>query len=113
MDKLRTRSSLLKAKTATLLLMALFTYVVLSCSQSDKNRISDLPDNAAAFWGDSATIFIAKNPQNGYRISIIHNKELTLAHFERGDSISRYISIEELPFECRYKDNPARNNSNL
>lgn len=108
MDKLRTRCSLLKAKTATLLLLALLTCVVLSCSQFDKNRISDLPESAAAFWGDSATIFIAKNPQNGYRISIIHNKELTLAHFERGDSISCYLSIEELPFECRtYQDNPG------
>lgn len=107
MNKLRTRCSLLKAKTATSLLLILLTCAIFSCSQSDKTRISDLPDSAAAFWGDSATIFIAKNLQNGYRISIIHNKELTLAHFERGDSISRYISIEELPFECRYKDNPG------
>lgn len=107
MNGLGTRCSLLKVKTATSLLLILLTCAIFSCSQSDNNRISDLPDNAAAFWGDSATIFIAKNLQNGYRISIIHNKELTLAHFERGDSISRYISIEELPFECRYKDNPG------
>ena len=108
MDKLRTRCSLLMTKTAALLLLTLLTCIVLSCSQSDKNRICDLPDSAAAFWGDSAAIFIARNPQNGYSISIIHNKELTLAHFKRGDSISRYLSIDELPFECRtYQDNPG------
>ena len=97
MDELRTRSSLLKVKAATLLLLTLLSCTILSCSQSDKNRISDLPESAAAFWGDSSAIFIAKNPQNGYRISILNNKEMTLAHFERGDSISRFALLEQLP----------------
>ena len=97
MDELRTRSSLLKAKAAILLLLTLLSCAMLSCSQSDKNRISDLPESTAAFWGDSAAILIAKNPQNGYCISILKNKEMTLAHFERGDSISRYALLEQLP----------------
>lgn len=97
MEGLRTRWSLFKVKAATFLLLTLLTCAVLSCFQSDKNRISNLPDSAAAFWGDSAAIFIVKNPQNGYRISILNNKEMALAHFERGDSISRYAFLERLP----------------
>lgn len=97
MNGLRTKYSYLKVNAATLLLLTLLSCTTLSCSQSDKNRISDLPESAAAFWGDSAAIFIAKNPQNDYRISILNNKEMLLAHFERGDSISRYALLDRLP----------------
>ena len=51
----------------------------------------------ASFFGDSTAVFIAKTLQNGYKISIIHNKQLDLIHFERGDSISEYCAIHKLP----------------
>lgn len=62
--------------------------------------VSSIMQNA--FWGDSSAVFVAKELQNGYHFSIISNKELCLFHFERGDSISRYFAIHELPFECRH-----------
>ena len=70
---------------------------VISSFLSCRHGTSNLPDGTKAFWGDSVTVFIAKKTQNGYRISIIKNKDLTLAHFERGDSISVYCSIDWLP----------------
>lgn len=97
MNRPRTICNLLTTKAAILLLVATLTCAILSCSQSDKNQISNLPESVAAYWGDSATIFIAKNPQNGYRISILNNKDILLAHFERGDSISRYALLGRLP----------------
>ena len=56
----------------------------------------------ASFFGDSTAVFIANTMQNGYKISIIHNKQLDLIHFERGDSISQYCAIHKLPFDLRY-----------
>lgn len=71
-------------------------------SQIEKGAI---PTRINAFWGDSSAVFVAKELQNGYRISILNNRELFIFHFERGDSISRYFSVHELPFECRlYED---------
>ena len=55
-----------------------------------------------AFFGDSTAVFIAKELQNGYQISIIHNKQINLIHFVRGDSISQYCAIHRLPFDLRY-----------
>ncbi len=52
-----------------------------------------------SFFGDSAAVLIAKTLQNGYKVSIIHNKQLALIHFERGDSISQYCAIHKLPFD--------------
>ena len=53
----------------------------------------------SSFFGDSTAVLIANTLQNGYKISIIHNKQLDLVHFERGDSISRYCAIHKLPFD--------------
>ncbi|MBQ9525733.1 MAG: hypothetical protein IJR69_11555 [Bacteroidaceae bacterium] len=93
MNKLKTISSYYRVRTSTIFTIVLF---VISSFLSCHHGTSGLPEGKA-FWGDSATAFIAKNPQNGYRVSIIKNKDLTLAHFERGDSISVYCTLDWLP----------------
>ena len=60
-----------------------------------------ISDCDASFFGDSTAVFMANTLQNGYKISIIHNKQLDLIHFERGDSISQYCAIHKLPFDLR------------
>ena len=56
-----------------------------------------------AFLGNSDALFLFKEEQNGYRVSIFHNKQqqLDIIHFERGDSISRYCAIPQLPSALR------------
>jgi hypothetical protein len=76
-------------------------FIKRECIQDEyRVGVSSIMQNA--FWGDSSAVFVAKELQNGYRISIISNMEICLFHFERGDSISRYFAIHELPFECRH-----------
>lgn len=95
-----------------ILLMAVLVLLGISCGKSIKREciqdeyrvgVSSIMQNA--FWGDISAVFVAKELHNGYHISIISNEEICLFHFERGDSISRYFAIHELPFECRdYED---------
>lgn len=54
-----------------------------------------------AFWGDSTSFYIFAKPQNGYKISIAHNANITMLHFERGDSFSCYCAIDLLPESIR------------
>ena len=54
-----------------------------------------------AFWGDSTSFYIFAKPQNGYKISIAHNTNITMLHFERGDSFSCYCAIDLLPESIR------------
>ena len=86
-------------------LPTLFVLIIMgSCNNKEPDNLSevgDIPTRINPFWGDSSTVFVAKESQNGYRISILNNKELCLFHFERGDSINRYLAIHELPIECR------------
>ncbi len=97
-----------KKNSGAILLLAVLVLLGISwgmfikreCIQDEyRVGVSSIMQNV--FWGDSSAVFVAKELQNGYRISIISNKELCLFHFERGDSISRYFAIHELPFECR------------
>lgn len=80
--------------------------LIISCSkEKDKFVSTSLSVYDRAFFGDSTSVFINNKLQNGYRVSIIQNKQLILIHFERGDSISQYCAIHELPIECRiYED---------
>lgn len=50
-----------------------------------------------SFFGDSVVTILSSNQPNGYSISILRNKELCLWHFQRGDSISRYLAINCVP----------------
>lgn len=58
-------------------------------------------ESITKFFGDSAYVFTAKDLQNGYRVSILHNEQLNLIHLEKGDSINRYCEIHDLPFELK------------
>ena len=60
------------------------------------------------FWGHSTT-FIFKNLQNGYKVSVFYketekgiydmfrNDDICIWHFQRGDSIDRYLAGSVLP----------------
>lgn len=93
MNKLKNIFTYYRVRTFIFTIVLFVISSFLGCQHGTNN----LPEGSNAFWGDSATVFIAKNPQNGYRISIIKNKDLTLAHFERGDTISVYCSLDWLP----------------
>lgn len=65
-----------------------FALIILlwSCNNMEPGYLSEvgeIPTRINAFWGDSSTVFVVKELQNGYRISILNNKELCLFHFER------------------------------
>lgn len=80
-------------------ILGLVISLILSwCSCTNNRKLSKYEQT---FFGDSVALFILNNPQNGYHVSIIHNKQLNLIHFERGDSISQYCAIHELPKELR------------
>ena len=76
-----------------------------ACMQEQKGPMKDsISSCEVSFFGDSTAVFKANTLQNGYKISIIHNKQLNVIHFERGDSISRYCAIHTLPFDLRHYD---------
>lgn len=76
-----------------------------ACVQEQKVPLQgNLSSCEISFFGDSTAVFKANTLQNGYKISIIHNKQLNVIHFERGDSISRYCAIHTLPFDLRHYD---------
>lgn len=78
-------------------LLLLIAYAFVGCNHSGPVKEADLSDNVRSFWGDSTVVLQVSKPQNGYQVSIIHNKDLIIAHFERGDSISSYCALEWLP----------------
>ena len=92
-------------RTSFFTIFSLVYLSVLGCQHGTSNDSNGIPEELKAFWGDSTAVIVAKNPQNGYRISIINNKDLTLAHFERGDSISVYCSLDWLPLCARDYEN--------
>ena len=88
-------------------ILSLLTSLILSDSSCEKGNTGktknmELSKCEKAFFGDSIAVFMLNKPQNGYRISFIHSKQLDLMHFERGDSISQYCAIHKLPYELRY-----------
>jgi hypothetical protein len=90
-------------KIVQLLLFALIGMMFTMCD-SDNIHIGNVRLSLCdlSFFGDSTAVFIAKNLQNGYHVSLIHNKQLDIVHFERGDSISHYCAIHKLPFDLRH-----------
>ncbi|MBQ9665292.1 MAG: hypothetical protein IJV33_02310 [Bacteroidaceae bacterium] len=78
-------------------LLLLMACVFAGCSRTECGKSADLSDNVRSFWGDSAVVLQVSQPQSGYQVSFIHNKDLIIAHFERGDSISRYCALWWLP----------------
>lgn len=89
-------------RTSILLCAGVFVCMT-ACVHNQKAPMkNDISICEASFFGDSTAVFMANTLQNGYKISIIHNKQLDLIHFERGDSISQYCAIHKLPFDLRY-----------
>lgn len=78
-------------------LLLLMACVFAGCGRSGQGKSASLSDNVRSFWGDSAVVLQVSQPQNGYQVAFIRNKDLIIAHFERGDSISRYCALEWLP----------------
>lgn len=78
-------------------LLLLMACVLASCGRSEHGKSTNLSDNVRSFWGDSAVVLQVSQPQNGYQVSFIRNKDLIIAHFKRGDSISCYCALEWLP----------------
>lgn len=70
---------------------------IMGCRQTQSN----LSKGISEFWGDSTSFYIFAKPQNGYKISIAHNANITMLHFERGDSFSCYCAIDLLPESIR------------
>lgn len=90
-------------KRNTFIISLLISICVAGCvSPNGNTNKSELASCDLSFFGDSTAVFIANDLQNGYQISIIHNKQIDLIHFERGDSISQYCAIHRLPFDLRY-----------
>lgn len=93
----------MKERFKTFLIVVIAIIALGGCTKTSSNaKLDNIGDKTIEFWGDSSTVFIAKNIQNGYHVSIINNRSICLYHFERGDSISRYCLIHEVPFECRH-----------
>lgn len=90
---------------AIIWLLLLMAYTFVGCNHSGLVKVTDLSDNVRSFWGDSTVVLQISKPQNGYLISIIHNKDLIIALFERGDTISGYCALEWLPDRLKnYED---------
>ena len=87
----------LSHRGTTTVMLLLMVCVFIGCSNSGSNKAADLSYVVRSFWGDSAVVLQAKKPQNGYQVSVICNKNLIIAHFKRGDSISSYCILEWLP----------------
>ena len=95
----------MKKRTKIILgfVITIMTMTLAGCHRETKRDCSsDLSNVEATFWGDSTTVLIANQLQNGYKVSIINNQELCLFHFERGDSISQYFAVHRLPRDLRH-----------
>lgn len=57
-----------------------------------------LPKENTSFFGDSVLTILSSDRPNGYSISILKNKDLCLWHFQRGDTINRYLALPYVPF---------------
>lgn len=71
----------------------LLSLLVLTACQND--RIAN--DGISEFFGEGSNVISLTNHPNGYDISILKTKDLCLWHFERGDSINRYLALHGLP----------------
>lgn len=80
--------------------LLLFLLVLTACqndkmmnSQNDKVANKGVPE----FFGEGSAVVNLTNHPNGYDISILKTKDLCVWHFERGDSINRYLALHGLP----------------
>ena len=76
----------------------LLSLLVLTACQND--RIAN--DGISEFFGEGSNVINLTNHPNGYDISILKTKDLCLWHFERGDSINRYLALHGLPSDIEF-----------
>lgn len=96
MDEMRYKNKNFNGWTITVLTVFLACQIM-GCRHTQSN----LSKGISEFWGDSIAFYIFTKPQNGYKISVAHNANITMLHFERGDSFSCYCAIDLLPESIR------------
>ena len=68
---------------------------------------TDTPDisgepGAPTFFGDSTLTIISANRPNGYLVKFFQTKDMVLLNLSRGDSINRYIALDEFPMSLTF-----------
>lgn len=88
-----------------------------SVSKPNDERQRDIAveKEIANFWGHGTRTFISDNLPNGYKVSVFYKEKnnLCIWHFQRGDSIDRYIAGHRLPLSLSFKCNAALYDENL
>lgn len=85
--------------------LVILSILCLNLTGCSNNSSREMPKAIKEFFGDSLTIINSSNSPNGYKISIITNKDLCLCHFERGDTINQYFTLHKLPMNLhKYED---------
>ena len=71
--------------------------MLLTACRNDKEANVGVNVGVPEFLGEGSAVVNLTNHPNGYDISILETKDLCLWHFERGDSINRYLALHGLP----------------
>jgi hypothetical protein len=92
-------------RKAVIIIWGVLILFLFAMCKSDKAESVALLKSDLSFFGDSTAVFCAKELQNGYKVTILHAKQIDLIHFERSDTISRYCAIHKLPSSLQaYED---------
>lgn len=87
-------------KRLPIVTISLILLGVLGCERRH-DAVSQHVENTN-FFGDSVVTVLSSNQPHGYSISIIKNNDLCLWHFQRGDSISRYLALNYYPHDLDF-----------
>ena len=71
--------------------------LLLTACRNDKEANVEVNLGVPEFFDEESAVVNLTNHPNGYDISILKTKDLCLWHFERGDSINRYLALHGLP----------------
>lgn len=104
----------------TMFLIAMAFLNLTGCNRASKSNDErqidiTLERESTNFWGHGTRTFISNNLPNGYKVSVFYKEEdnLCIWHFQRGDSIDRYIAGHRLPLSLSFKCNAALYDENL
>lgn len=104
----------------TMFLIAMAFLNLTGCNRASKSNDERQRDVAvekeiANFWGHGTRTFISDNLPNGYKVSVFYKEKdnLCIWHFQRGDSIDRYIAEHRLPLSLSFECNAALYDENL
>lgn len=104
--------------TMFLIAMALLSFTgcnSVSKPNDERQRDIAVEKEIANFWGHGTRTFISDNLPNGYKVSVFYKEKnnLCIWHFQRGDSIDRYIAGHRLPLSLSFECNAALYDENL